>query len=854
MFSSLFLSLDNRTEANLDDLEMAFRDMGINMSEIIEYVSYVDPIAVNLEIPKYPVTKDSHFNFLKPGSKEVLTRPVHIHEHLPPINPQEEEQAYANGEKDIDVVGLPTSSEDVFKRPADTDANAPKKIIKLEEEGRATREISSVMMTTSGFISPAREGKLPESKPPKLQDEFPKPTPPPMISPAAAMYKPQKDQFGSGGLNIADKKLEKKLKKKNHDKEKKKDKDKQHKEKYSLPDPSELAQYDPVHPQPPIIQQPPIIPREANEQMIMAERKKELKKLKMKNKEETKKTKKEKPPKHPKNQSFDQGFLDTKSIIDPYQVLPTTIAQPPPATSSQIQAHKYLTGAAHGLFSNNLFDQSTFGSQQSPLLSAQHPLIEGKLVSEPDKQKLNIFKKISKPKEDSIKHHHQQSTISPQMDLLTPSKLDRFDQTSHQQQSFSDHHNSSIKKMHKLPKETTLTRVNDESLNMPMNLSGISRSNESSFEDMISVPKTPTIPPRTPDFKIQSVEKKEKKERKKKEKKVDNQPDWMQQSQQQQHQQFSNLFDLSAQNNSFLQNLQTGSLMGNLANSFMINRNPFSLPATDIFSPSPGLIPRTTFGMSQSMNPMMNSYGMDINNLFQQQTPSPTTMPSAKPKKVKPKPPKQPAKSAIDEFLSLGSKFCNVAPLVPPSIIKDRYDTSLMNLETFPLQQQNMNTAFDQLLKDQHNQPQQQSTPAKKFPIEKVETFDLTKDSSPEPTMTAPMPSTSSTSSNIQHSSSRQDSNISTVAPTTPSISQQESVLPTILEHSEQQQQLPVVKEKSKEKKKKKDKDREKERDKDKEERKKVRLIIICVSCAIHKIFIEYFTEKEGKEEEKGQT
>lgn len=59
------------------------------MNEIIEYISYVDPILPVLEVPKYPIPKESHFNFLKPGSKEVLTRPVHIHEHLPPINPPE---------------------------------------------------------------------------------------------------------------------------------------------------------------------------------------------------------------------------------------------------------------------------------------------------------------------------------------------------------------------------------------------------------------------------------------------------------------------------------------------------------------------------------------------------------------------------------------------------------------------------------------------------------------------------------------------------------------------------------------------------------------------------------------------
>lgn len=41
-----------------------------------------------------------------------------------------------------------------------------KRRLLLEEEGRPTREISSVMMTTSGYLSPAREGKLPESRTP----------------------------------------------------------------------------------------------------------------------------------------------------------------------------------------------------------------------------------------------------------------------------------------------------------------------------------------------------------------------------------------------------------------------------------------------------------------------------------------------------------------------------------------------------------------------------------------------------------------------------------------------------------------------------------------------------------------
>ncbi|KRT79557.1 PHD finger motif containing protein, partial [Oryctes borbonicus] len=59
----------------------------------------------------------------------------------------------------------------------------------MEEEGRPTREISSVIMTTSGYISPAREGKLPESRTPLAAIEVAPPPPnntnvaPPIINP-----------------------------------------------------------------------------------------------------------------------------------------------------------------------------------------------------------------------------------------------------------------------------------------------------------------------------------------------------------------------------------------------------------------------------------------------------------------------------------------------------------------------------------------------------------------------------------------------------------------------------------------------------------------------------------------------
>lgn len=752
------------------------------MADILEYVNFVDPILPVIEVPKLPIPKDSHFNFLKPGSKEVLTRPVHIHEHLPPINPPEDETLYSNGEKDIDVVGFGMSGDDIFKRPADSTAeSSTAKKIKLEEEGRATREISSVMMTTSGFISPAREGRLPEARPPKLADEFPKPVPPPLISP------PFKSKEIPGPSNVNDKKLEKKLKKKEkHEKERKKDK--HVKDRFLFPDPNELELFSP-----PVIAPPQIImPREANEDMLMAERKKELKKLKTKTKDDKKK--KEKPPKVPKQsqQSFD-SFLDIKPKFDPFNVLPTSLPQPP-STSSQIQAHNYLTGAAHtGLYTNPLLDQNIFAAAQSQsLMSSQNPIIDGKLVSEPDKNKLNIFKKIQRqPKEDLLKQQIP--------DFLSPSKFDQIaSSSSSSQQIFTD---PSMKKIPKLPKETTLTRIDD---NMPMNLSGMSSARD--FEE--TPPKTPTIP-RTPEIVQNVVEKKEKKERKKREKKIDQQQqqqlDWAQQQQQ-----YSNPFDLSPQNNPFLQTLQS-----NLMNNPFLNpgRNPFS--TADIFPPGPSLIPRAAqFGMSAAAAAMVNNpYGFGMPNMSNMdmnlvQNPTP-------PKKVKaPKPQSQ--ATLGNDFLQMGSKLCNVASLMPPSL-------NLMNVvepsnpSHFPLQQ-----TFDQILKDQIQQQQQLPatptlTPVKKFPEEKVETFDLTKDSSPEPLMTAPTPSV--------------------IAPIVSALPQLKEIPPVAQASTFQPEipmvidQQPVVKEKSKEKKKKKDKD--KERDKDKEERKKVTLYFIIINFVL---------------------
>ncbi|KAJ8921561.1 hypothetical protein NQ315_010466 [Exocentrus adspersus] len=170
-----------QTDANLDHLGLAFQEMGINLPELEEYVTYVNFAPGPAPVPKFPIPKENNLNFLKPGSKEVVTRPVHIHEHLPPMNPllegtENETESVAIKQEVLEEEIADGTQQ--FKKPADVSSPEFRRAKREEEGSRPTREISSVMMTTSGFLSPAREGKLPEAKapaPPPVPE-----TPPPV--------------------------------------------------------------------------------------------------------------------------------------------------------------------------------------------------------------------------------------------------------------------------------------------------------------------------------------------------------------------------------------------------------------------------------------------------------------------------------------------------------------------------------------------------------------------------------------------------------------------------------------------------------------------------------------------------
>nr|XP_034176337.1 transcription initiation factor TFIID subunit 3-like isoform X2 [Osmia lignaria] len=350
-----------RTEANINDLGLAFRHMNIDVQELAEYIKNVESVQCSIAVPKFPVRRENHLNFLKPGSREVVTRPVHIHEHLPAMYPGTEEEYVAeksenlvNGTADVASINTtPTnnstnasphrmSPQVVFKRPGDpVSYESPiVKRVKVLEEGRPLREIHSVMMTTSGFLSPAREGKLPEARTPhQTRSDSPQPSSYPMVPPELKYDKKPKKIIKKG---LEDGKIDKENKKKNRAKELfKPDKIDNNKIK-KLAGMKELAKLKPLK------------PGGGKAQCAMPS---------SSSRPSTPKLMSPKASGSPKLQKVAQPKAKTEKVID-------------------------------------LVDGSTAVERKEDNID--------KLPSEPDKQKLNIFKKISKPREDKDKDISEQ--------------------------------------------------------------------------------------------------------------------------------------------------------------------------------------------------------------------------------------------------------------------------------------------------------------------------------------------------------------------------------------------------------------------------------------------------------------
>lgn len=156
--------LCNRTEPNTNDLERTFHDLGISFGDLSEYLEQFDTRAVITDpVPIFPQPSETRLNHLKPGSREVLHRPYHIYDYLPPMYPEMESTEDETTTHHMDHDGHEMKS-DMVK----SESNATEGGVGDSSDLHPLREMASVMMTSSGFISPAREGRMADSRTPAV--------------------------------------------------------------------------------------------------------------------------------------------------------------------------------------------------------------------------------------------------------------------------------------------------------------------------------------------------------------------------------------------------------------------------------------------------------------------------------------------------------------------------------------------------------------------------------------------------------------------------------------------------------------------------------------------------------------
>lgn len=401
--------------------------MNVDLGDLEEYIKYVDFGQNPTPVPKYPIPKEDHLNFLKPGSKEVLTRPVHIHEHLPPMSfgTEGDENASDIKTNQEESEDMAVEAPPVFKRPIDVSPSEGLGFTKrarfaFEEEGRPTREISSVMMTTSGYLSPAREGKLPESRTPLAAVDPVIPSNPVNALPDTPLVNNSRKPS----------KLVKKVDRKNKEKIGK-----------------EL--FKPDEPNPVKTKKPPPM--------------KDVAKLKQA---------KQQPSHSPLPQTWNNMLANN-------DVKPPTVQTSPQSNKSHNNKINKALQAAR-------LKTEKLNTTITPIPAKSIPDNVDKLLTEPDKKKVNIFKKISNVKNEKAndKMMKIKEEIKPESRESSPDLV--IDE------SASD----SVNRLHKIPSDITIELI--DAPKVPEKLEARNYFDDDSPPGTPSTPKTPEMISQSP--------------------------------------------------------------------------------------------------------------------------------------------------------------------------------------------------------------------------------------------------------------------------------------------------------------------------------------------------------------------
>lgn len=192
-----------RTEVNLDDLGLAFRTLGISLSELDDYIKHVEALPFGKDVAAFPKPKKSNLCFPNPKSREIYHREEHVPDYLPYMFPGMEDEMEVEevsptpsvpaasqpgsttpvtvpnnqeigtpenladtspvlrGEKRS--LNSPSDGAPIYKRQRLSNNNLP------EEAGHSQYEMTSVKMSVSGLLTPIKsQGKLPDPSPPVM--------------------------------------------------------------------------------------------------------------------------------------------------------------------------------------------------------------------------------------------------------------------------------------------------------------------------------------------------------------------------------------------------------------------------------------------------------------------------------------------------------------------------------------------------------------------------------------------------------------------------------------------------------------------------------------------------------------
>ncbi|XP_030828974.1 transcription initiation factor TFIID subunit 3 [Strongylocentrotus purpuratus] len=168
-----------RTEPNVDDLGLTFRQMGVSLYELENYIRDVDPIPFKHDIPQFPLRRQNDLQHPKPGSRDDRERLQYIPAHLPPIIGLSDDFGAPIGHHRDSIMSVsmdtdspesrlisPMGGSHTSPRGEKRDTSSPlfsdqaMKRLRLDGDG-TPQELTAVLIGIGGELTPKREGKLP---------------------------------------------------------------------------------------------------------------------------------------------------------------------------------------------------------------------------------------------------------------------------------------------------------------------------------------------------------------------------------------------------------------------------------------------------------------------------------------------------------------------------------------------------------------------------------------------------------------------------------------------------------------------------------------------------------------------